>query len=133
MSNLVFTIKWRDKAGQLQYKYIDNFCSDEVHALICLKFEHKCRRIFLLLHLDCIINLQFHIIYIYDVQTASQDSVFTQQVNVTFILLTIFLPFLPLSLHLLLALSLPVPLSVEITALRLHLLRICWTVRLQMV
>jgi hypothetical protein len=29
VANLVFTIKWRDENGQLQYKYIDNFCSDE--------------------------------------------------------------------------------------------------------
>ena len=29
VANLVFTIKWRDENGQLQYKYLDNFCSDE--------------------------------------------------------------------------------------------------------
>ena len=28
VANLVFTVKWRDEAGNLQYKYIDNFCSD---------------------------------------------------------------------------------------------------------
>jgi hypothetical protein len=29
VANLVFTVKWRDEKGRLQYKYIDNFCSDE--------------------------------------------------------------------------------------------------------
>ena len=29
VANLVFTIKWRDENGQLQYKYLDNFCSDK--------------------------------------------------------------------------------------------------------
>jgi hypothetical protein len=29
VANLVFTVKWRDRAGTLQYKYIDNFCSDK--------------------------------------------------------------------------------------------------------
>jgi hypothetical protein len=29
VANLVFTIKWRDENNQLQYKYLDNFCSDK--------------------------------------------------------------------------------------------------------
>ena len=32
VANLVFTIKWRDSKGRLQYKYIDNFCSDNTQS-----------------------------------------------------------------------------------------------------
>ena len=36
VANLVFTIKWRDERGQLQYKYVDNFCSDESQKADCM-------------------------------------------------------------------------------------------------
>lgn len=44
VQNLVFTIKWRDKEGNLQFRYIDNICSDKtqkadcMYVLTCWKF-----------------------------------------------------------------------------------------------
>ena len=40
VANLVFTIKWRDENGHLQYKYIDNFCSDTTQKADCM-FVHS--------------------------------------------------------------------------------------------
>jgi hypothetical protein len=39
VANLVFTVKWRDEKGQLQYKYVDNFCGDKTQKADCMYVE----------------------------------------------------------------------------------------------
>ena len=51
VANLVFTIKWKDEGGNLQYKYVDNFCSDKTQKadamFVKAAWEFHLRAVFL--------------------------------------------------------------------------------------